>query len=134
MELKKNKTNKTTLDVTYENRYEVLKHKRLLIGCDGGFQQECSQSCSPVARWITEVALTLTDESQQCGNIEDTSVIVRTPRTCLNLWAGDHRQTPEGLKNTVECRMFRQKLLQRPFALRCGTEYVQPHELQRIVS
>ena len=75
MELKKNKTNKTTLDVTCENRYEVLKHKRLLIGCGGSFQQECSQSYSPVARWITEVALTLTDESQQYGNIEETSVI-----------------------------------------------------------
>ena len=36
--------------------------------------------------------------------------------------------------NTVECRMFRQKLLQRPLARRCGIEYVQPHELHRIVS
>ena len=72
------------------------------------FQQECSQSYSPVARWITEVALTLTDESQQYGNIEETSVVARTPRTCLNIWAGDHRQTPGGLKNTVECRLFRQ--------------------------
>ena len=113
MELKKNKTNKTTLDVTCENRREVLRHKRLLIGCGGGFQQECSQSYSPVARWVTEVALTLTDESQQYGNIEETSVIARTPRTCLNIWAGDHRQTPGGLKNTEECRLFRQKLLQR---------------------
>ena len=78
MELKKNKTNKTTLDVSCENRHEVLRHKRLLIGCGGGFQQECSQSYSPVARWITEVALTLTDESQQYGNIEETSVIART--------------------------------------------------------
>ena len=78
--------------------------------------------------------LTLTDESQQYGNIEETSVIARTPRTCLNIWAGDHRQTPGGLKNTVECRMFRQKLLQRPLALGCGTEYVQPHELHRILS
>ena len=58
MELKKNKTNKTTLDVTCENRHDVLRQKRLLIDCGGGFQQECSQSYSPVARWITEVALT----------------------------------------------------------------------------
>ena len=61
-------------------------------------------------------------------------MIARTPRTCLNIWAGDHRQTPGGLKNTVECRMFRQKLLQRPLALRRGTEYVQPHELHQIAS
>ena len=39
-----------------------------------------------------------------------------------------------GLKNTVECRLFRQKLLQSPLALRCGTEYVQPHEMHRIVN
>ena len=109
MELKKNRTKGTSLDVTCENRHEVLKQKRLLIGCGGGFQQECSQSYSPVARWITEVALTLTDESQQYGNIEETSVIARTSRTCLNTWAGDHRQTPAGLKNTVECRLFRQQ-------------------------
>ena len=133
MELKKNRTKGTSLDVTCENRHEVLRQKKLLIGCGGGFQQECSQSYSPVARWITEVALTLTDESQQYGNIEETSVIARTSRTCLNIWAGDHRQTPGGLKNTVECRLFRQKLLQRPLALRCGTDYVQPHEMYRIL-
>ena len=98
MELQKNKTNKTTLDVTCENRHDVLRQKKLLIGCGGGFQQECSQSYSPVDRWITEVALTLTDESQQYGNLEETSVIARTPRTCVNIWAGDHRQTREGLK------------------------------------
>ena len=85
MELKKNKTNKTTL----ENRHEVLRQKKLLIGCGGGFQQECSQSYSPVARWITEMALTLTDESQQCGNIEETSVIARTPRTREDLSMAD---------------------------------------------
>ena len=85
MELKKNRTKGTSLDVTCENRHDVLRQKKLLIGCGGGFQQECSQSYSPVARWITEVALTLTDESQQYGNIEETSVVARTPRTCLNI-------------------------------------------------
>ena len=54
------------------------------------------------SQWIIEVALTLTDESQQFGNIEETSVIARTSRTCLNVWAGDHRRTPGGLKNTCE--------------------------------
>ena len=106
----------------------MLKQKRLLIGCGGGFQQECSQSYSPMATWIKEVALTLTDESQQCGNIEETSVIARTPRTCLNVWAGSG-----DLKNTAEPRLFRQKLLQRPLALRYGTRYVQPHELHSVV-
>ena len=73
-----NKTNKTTLDVTCENRHDVLRQKRLLIGCGGGFQQECSQSYSPVARWITEMALTLTDESQQHGNILGRTCLWRT--------------------------------------------------------
>ena len=40
MELKKNRTKGTSLDVTCENRHEVLRQKRLLIGCGGGFQQE----------------------------------------------------------------------------------------------
>ena len=66
---KKNRTKGTSLDIVTENRHEVLKQKRMLIGCGGGFQQECSQSYSPVSRWIIEVALTLTDESQQFGNI-----------------------------------------------------------------
>ena len=108
MELKKNRSKGTSLDIASENRHEALKQKRMLIGCEEEFQQECSQSYSPVSQWIIEVALTLTDESQQFGNIEETSVIARTSRTCLNVWARDHRQTPGGLKNTVECRLFRQ--------------------------
>ena len=45
----------------------------------------------------------------------------------------DHRQTPGGLKKTEEARLFRQKLMQRPLALRCGTRYIQPHELHSVV-
>ena len=63
MELQKNKTNKTPIDVTSGNRHEVLRNKKLLIGCGGGFQQECTQSFSPIAYWIKDVDLTLTDES-----------------------------------------------------------------------
>ena len=59
MEQKKNKTNKTSLDVTSENRHEVLRNKRLLIDCGGGFQQERAQSYSPVATWIKEVVITV---------------------------------------------------------------------------
>ncbi len=133
MELQNNKTNKTPIHVTSENRHDVLRNKKLLIGCGGGFQQEGTQSFSPVAYWIKEVDLTLTDESQQYGNIEETSVLARTPRTCLKIWAGNHRQTPGGLKKTDEARRFRQKLMKRPLALRCGTNYIQPHELHTVV-
>ena len=95
MELQKGKTKKTSLDVTPDNRHEVLWG--ILIGRGGGYQQECAQAFSPVAAWIREVDLALTDEGQQYGNIEETSVVARIPRTCLTVWAGDHRQTPGGL-------------------------------------
>ena len=134
MELKKNKTNKTSLDVTCENRHEVLKQKtpnwmwwRLSTRMFTVIQSSCyvgQRSCP----------YTLTDESQQYGNIEETSVIARAPGLASTSGhAGDRRQTPRGLKNTVECRLFRQKLLQRPLALRCGTRYIQPHELHHVV-
>ena len=84
-------------------------------------------------RVLDLLQLTLTDESQQYGNIEETSVVARTPRTCLKVWAWDHRQTPGGLKKTDEARRFRQKLMKRPLALRCGTSYIQPHELHTVV-
>ena len=132
MELKKNRTKGTSLDIVSENRHEVLKQKRAYW-----LWRRVPTGVLPViltgSQWIIEVALTLTDESQQFGNIEETSVIARTSRTCLNVWAEDHRPTPGGLKNTVECRLFRQKFLQRPLALRCGTTYIQPHEMYRIV-
>ena len=38
-----------------------------------------------------------------------------------------------GLKKTEEAYRFRQKLQTRPLALRCGTTYVQPHELKGII-
>ena len=34
------------------NRNQVLRQNSLLIGCGGGFQQECSQQFSPVADWM----------------------------------------------------------------------------------
>jgi len=46
MELSKGETDQTPLDVKRANRNEMLRGKRLLIGCGGGFQQECSQPCS----------------------------------------------------------------------------------------
>ena len=59
--------------------------------------------------------------------IEETSVIARTPRTCLVVWAGDHRQTPGGLRKTDEAIRFRRKLMKRPLGPRGGTHYIQPH-------
>ena len=55
------------------------------------------------------------------------ATIPRTPRKCLEIWCGDHRQTPGGLQQTNEAKRFRRK------ALRCKTKYVQPQELGSIV-
>ena len=52
---------------------------------------------------------------------------------CLEIWCGDHRQTPGGLQQTNEAKRFRRKLIRRPLALRCKTKYVQPQELGSIV-
>ena len=35
-------------------RNDVLRSKKVLIGCGGGFHQECSQPYRPVAKWIED--------------------------------------------------------------------------------
>ena len=55
--------------------------------------------------------------------------VARTPATCLEVWSGDHRQTPGGLKKSKESKSFRKKLTKRPLALRCQTQYTQAHDL-----
>ena len=61
----------TPLDILPSNRNQVIRQKSLLIGCGGGFQQECSQQFSPVADWMSSVDLFLEDEGQQNGNMEE---------------------------------------------------------------
>ena len=46
---------KTDLDVPPAFRNDVLRSKKVLIGCGGGYHQECSQPYSPVAKWIEKV-------------------------------------------------------------------------------
>ena len=86
-----------SLDILPSNRNQVIRQKSLLIGCGGGFQQECSQQFSPVAEWMSRVDLFLEDEGQQYGNMEEAISVARTPAACLEVWSGDHRQTPGGL-------------------------------------
>eukprot|EP00434_Breviolum_minutum_P019515 symbB.v1.2.017213.t1/scaffold1339.1/size137066/4 len=73
------------------------------------------------------------DEGQQYGNMEEAATVARTPATCLEVWSGDHRQTPGGLKKSQEAKAFRKKLTKRPLALRCQTQYVQAHDFEKIV-
>ena len=134
LETKKGASHQTTLDVEQAKRNDVLREKKLLIGCGGGFQQESQQRYSPVRAWIATVHLALLDEAQQYGNIDELMTLARTAAHCLVLWCGDHRQTPGGLRNTTEAKMFRRKLLARPLGLRCDTEYVQPHLLGFVVA
>ena len=63
VELQKGPANKTDLDVPPACRNDVLRGKQVLIGCGGGFHQECSQPYSPVAKWMEDTDVTLTKAS-----------------------------------------------------------------------
>ena len=123
----------TPLDILPSNRNQVIRQKSFLIGCGGGFQQECSQQFSPVADWMGSIDLFLEDEGQQYGNMEEAATVARTPATCLEVWSGDHRQTPGGLKKSQEAKAFKKKLTKRPLAVRCQTQYIQAHDFGNIV-
>ena len=123
----------TKLDVLPGFRNTVLRTKQVIIGCGGGFHQECTQPYSPVARWMSEVDVALNDEGQQCGNLDEASAIARVSRKGLVIWCGDHKQTPGGLRESDEARVFRRKLMRRPIALRGDTKFLPPHMLGAIV-
>ena len=109
-ELEKGPASKTDLDVPPAFRNDVLRGKQVIIGCGGGFHQECSQPYSPVARWMSDVDVAFNDEGQQYGNLDESSAIGRVPRKGLVIWCGDHKQTPGGLGKSEEVREFRRKL------------------------
>ena len=132
-ELEKGPASKTKLDVLPGFRNTVLRTKQVIIGCGGGFHQECTQPYSPVARWMSDVDVALNDEGQQYGNLDESSAIARVPRKGLVVWCGDHKQTPGGLRKSYEARAFRRKLMRRPIALRGDTKFIPPHMLGAIV-
>ena len=54
-------TKLTRLSLMLRVRTGIGRNKKLIASKEADWsQQECSQSYSPVARWITEMALTLT--------------------------------------------------------------------------
>ena len=124
VEMKKGPANQTALDIPPAFRNDVLRSKRVIVGCGGGFHQECQQPYSPVASWMEEADVALNDEGQQYGNLDEASAIARVPRKCLVVWCGDHKQTPGGLRKTDEAKAFRRKLLRRPIALRGDTKHM----------
>ena len=65
MALHNQTTGTTKLDIPSAHRHEVIGSKQVIIGCGGGFRHECASKYSPVAQWMSEVDLTLHDESQQ---------------------------------------------------------------------
>ena len=132
-ELEKGPASQTKLDVLPGFRNTVLRTKQVIIGCGGGFHQECTQPYSPVARWMSDVDVALNDEGQQFGNLDEASAIARVPRKGLVVWCGDHKQTPGGLRKSDEARAFRRKLMRRPIALRGDTKFIPPHMLGAIV-
>ena len=74
-ELEKGPASQTKLDVLPGSRNTVLRTKQVITGCRGGFHQECTQPYSPVARWMSDVDVTLNDEGQQFGNLNEASAI-----------------------------------------------------------
>ena len=94
VELQKGPANRTDLDIPPAFRNDVLRSKQVIIGCGGGFHQECQQPYSPVATWMEDADVALNDEGQQYGNLDEASAVARTPRKCLVIWCGDHKQTP----------------------------------------
>ena len=133
VELQKGPASRTDLDIPPAFRNDVLRSKQVIIGCGGGFHQECQQPYSPVAKWMEDADVALNDEGQQYGNLDEASAVARTPRKCLVIWCGDHKQTPGGLRKTDEAKVFRRKLLRRPIALRGNTEHLQPNMLGKVV-
>ena len=133
VELQKGPASRTDLDIPPAFRTDVLRGKQVIIGCGGGFHQECLQPYSPVAKWMEDADVALNDEGQQYGNLDEASAVARTPRKCLVIWCGDHKQTPGGLRKTDEAKAFRRKLLRRPIALRGNTEHLQPNMLGKVV-
>ena len=105
----------------------------MIIGCGGGFHQECSQPYSPVARWMADVDVALNDEGLQYGNLDESSAIARVPRKGLVIWCGDHKQTPGGLRKSEEAKAFRRKLMRRPITLKGDTKFIPPRMLGAIV-
>ena len=93
---------KTKLDVLPGFRNTVLRTKQVIIGCGGGFYQECTQPYSLAARWMSEVDVALKDEGQQYGNLVEASAIARVPREGLVVWCGDHKQTPQNCARAMK--------------------------------
>ena len=71
VEMKKGPANQTALDIPPAFRNDVLRSKRVLVGCGGGFHQECQQPYSPVASWMDDTDVALNDEGQQYGNLDE---------------------------------------------------------------
>ena len=80
-ELENGPASETRLDVPPAFRNDVLRGKQVIIGCGGGFHQECSgiqSSC----------------QVDGGGGLDESSAIARVPRKGLVVWCGDHKQTP----------------------------------------
>ena len=65
VDMKKGPANRTALDIPPAFRNDVLRNKQVIVGCGGGFHQECQQPYSPVASWMEDTDVALNDEGQQ---------------------------------------------------------------------
>ena len=100
----------TPLDILPSNRNQVIRQKSLLIGCGGGFQQECSQQFSPVADWMSSVDLFLEDEGATIWehgrgglSCQNTGYLFRSVVWCpqANAWWSEKEQRVEIISEEI---------------------------------
>ena len=65
VEMQKGPANRTVLDIPPAFRNDVLRSKQVIIGCGGGFHQECQQPYSPVATWMEDADVALNNDEGQ---------------------------------------------------------------------
>ena len=92
MALQNSATGKTQLDswILTTSRHEALQSKHV-IGCVVAFTMSVPTN---TALWLS---LTLQDESQQFGNLDEAAAIARMPRKCLVVWLSSCRARSKAL-------------------------------------
>ena len=96
------------------DRNRIISSKRILIAtgvCHGG-NVHAILHLQPM---VVQIWLAFIDESQQYGNYHEIAALAAI---ALIVFVGDHQQTPGGLSKGRAAAANRQKLLQRPLALR----------------
>ena len=131
-ELEKGPASQSKLDILPGSRNNVLRTKQAIIGCGGGFHQECTQPYSPAARWMLEVDIALKMRANSTETWTKPLPLQEFPVKALLYGVGITNKR-QGLRKSDEACAFRRKLMRRPIALRGDTKFLPPHMLGAIV-